>query len=251
MMSNAFAIAETGMKAFQAHVDTIANNVANSRTPGFKSARVEFHELLEAAPAAPGPAALPAMLGVAARTRTADFSAGHLLPSTSELDIAIDGPGFIPVLAPDGTRAYSRGGALHVTDSGTLALAGGELEPRIYVPAGGGALHISAEGVVAARTAQGLQEVGRISLAQFPDPGALRLLGNGLAAPAEGAGPPTIGAAGREGAGRIVQQSLEDSNVDVTRELVSLMAAQRAYALNAKVLQAADGLVASANELMK
>lgn len=247
-MSNAFAIAETGMKAFQLHVDTIANNVANSKTPGFKALRVDFRELMQE----PASAAMRAVAGVNGRHAVADFAAGALVPSTSQFDVAIDGAGFISALAADGGRVFSRGGSLKVSDGGVLMLAdGAELDPRIIVPANASEIRIDAHGQVAVRSANGWRDAGRIALAQFANPEGLQAIGNGLYAASEASGNAMTVVAGSDGIGRIAQYRSEDSNVDLTSQLVALMAAQRAFSLNAKVLQAADGLMGAANELMK
>ena len=268
-MNDALYIAATGMQTQQLAVDTISNNLANAQTPGFKSGRVNFQELMyrdvaahdqasHAANARPGiddvpSAGLEQGSGVGVASMFKDFTAGVVATSGGAMNIAIKGDGFLEVQAADGSTAYWRGGLLQVNAEGWLATAQGQvLKPQIRVDAKAGDLVIGADGTVSIRKKVAADvEVGQLSLQVFSNPAGLRPLGDALyqASPASGDASPVR--ASDAGAGQLVQGGVEQSNVNLVDEMVNLMMAQRAYEMNVKVIQAADEMVGMSNNLRK
>jgi flagellar basal-body rod protein FlgG len=252
-MNDSLYIAATGMQAQQLAIDSIANNLANVSTTGFKKGRVAFQEMMQADPAA---AARPAAagLGIAVASVTRDFTPGALAQTGSQMDLAIDGAGFIEVALADGSRAYTRGGTLSVSADSYLATADGHLlKPSIHIPAGASAIRIAADGKVSIQTGTGTAptEVGQIELSHFTNPGALNALAGGLYTPTEASGEAMLAKAGSAGLGQLVQGSLENSNVSLTDEMVTLVVAQRAYEMSSKVIQASDELMSLTNNLRR
>lgn len=264
-MLDALQIAATGMQAQQLHVDTIANNLANTSTPAFKRARVVFHDLVSrglpppsgAAGTAAGDDVAPAagqVQGVGVTSVLRQFEQGELRRTDNPLDLAIQGEGFLEVLLADGSRAYSRGGSLKVNADGLLALASGPvLSRQITLPEGASGLAIEADGRVQARPqgAAKALEYGQIELVRFASPTALVALGDGLYRASAESGEPIGGRMADEPASLLRQGHLEASNVKLVDEMVGLMVAQRAYEASVKVAQAADEMLAMVNGLRK
>lgn len=267
-MFDALSIGATGMQAQQLNVDTIANNLANVDTPGYKKGRVSFTDLMateaqnvlqdvasDVSPAG-APLAVAPMLGGGvgiARVGQA-FDAGELRQTGSPLDVAIRGDGFLTVTLADGSRAFTRGGTLHVNADGLLVTQAGQvLSPSITVPANATSVAIAADGHVsiAVPTQTGPVNAGQLDLVRFSDPTALTSLGNGLYRATEGSGEPIVGKAGADGIGTLAQGYIEASNVKMVDEMVNLMVAQRAYEANVKVVQASDDMLGMINNLRK
>lgn len=257
-MNDALYVAATGLFAHQSNVETIANNVANLGTTGFKKSRVVFQDLLsQAATTTTATGAAPQAqhgVGVSAAQVARSFDAGELRQTDSPLDLAIQGDGFIEVL-PSGSTALTRGGTLHVGPDGNLATAEGyALKAGIAVPHDARQLTISRTGAVTAlggADGKKAQDLGSIELVLCPNPQDLTPLGGGLyKAPDEGARLVAV-QPGEEGAGTLAQGFLEASNVKMADEMVSLMMAQRAYEMSAKVMQAADEMLGISNNLRR
>jgi len=265
-MQDALQIAATGMQAQQLHVDTIANNLANVNTTGFKRARVSFHDLVTrvADASVAGTASTPAAraldaaqhagVGVGVASVARQFDGGELRRTESMYDLAIAGEGFIEVAMPDGTRAFTRGGTLRVNADGLLATgAGHALAGAIAVPEGTESLLVDAEGRVQGRLHGQSRPVdlGMLNLVRFMAPGALSVAGDGLYRPTEQSGEPIGGRAGEHGLGTFKQAHLEGSNVKMVDEMVGLMVAQRAYEASVNVARAADEMLGMVNNLRK
>ena len=256
-MNDALYIAATGMQAQQQNVDTIANNLANVTTPGFKAGRVNFTDLVardmqRAQGALGSDSTRGAGVGVAFMARLA--SQGELKRTEVPLDLAINGAGYIELSGPDGNALYSRGGSMLVNKDGLLTDAqGNPLKPSIHVGSDVRQLTIAADGRVMVRsgTQSTASEVGRIELATFSDPTALTSLGNNLYQASERSGEATSAMPGEQGGGTLVQGALEASNVKLVDEMVNLMAAQRAYEMNVKVIQASDEMLGMSNNLRR
>jgi flagellar basal-body rod protein FlgG len=257
-MNDALYIAATGMKAQNAQVDTIANNVANVNTAGFKRSTVRFGDLVTAGisqagfeTAAPSPASLMAGVAIAATQRS--FVPGEMRPTNDAMTVAIQGAGFLEFMLPDGTAAFARGGRLEVNAEGLLALANGPvLRQRLAVGADVREIAIADDGEVRATDATGRTwSVGRLDLTMFSNPSALTPLGDGLYRGVAGAGEPVVAHPTEGGAGRMRQGYQEASNVNLMDEMVQLMVAQRAYEMNVKVIQAADEIAGLTNSLRK
>jgi flagellar basal-body rod protein FlgG len=252
-MNDSLYIAATGMQAQQLNIDSVANNLANVTTTGFKKSQVSFRELMQAAPAQGGAAqAGNAGLGISASTAVRDFTAGALTRTNAKMDLAVDGSGFIGVTLPDGTHAYSRGGTLRVSEDSYLATGSGYvLSPSIHIPEGATSITIAADGKVSVQTAARAEpvEVGQIELANFANATALKGAGSGVYVPTEGSGDAIFGKPGSRGFGTLAQGALEASNVSMVDEMVTLMIAQRAYEMSSKVIQASDEIMALTNKL--
>jgi flagellar basal-body rod protein FlgG len=261
-MQDALQIAATGMQAQQLHVDTIANNLANVATTGFKRAKVSFHDLVtrvadasisNTAPAGAAPMGQTG-IGVSVASVSRQFDGGELRKTDSMYDLAIAGDGFVEVSMPDGTRAFTRGGVLRVNADGLLATGSGQpLAGAIAVPDNLETLLIDSEGRVQAKVRGQSHPVdlGTLSLARFMAPGALAVGGDGLYRATEQSGEAIGGRAGEDGVGVFRQGHLEGSNVKMVDEMVGLMVAQRAYEASVNVARAADEMLGMVNNLRK
>lgn len=259
-MNDSLYIAATGMHMQQKSVDTIANNLANVNTPGFKKGRVSFEDMVYRDLARAGGAetqGAPSLWrggGVNIAALSQVFAPGELKKTAAPLDLAIQGDGFIEVAMPDGSLAYSRGGSLTVDKDGFLATSEGHaLKPSIHVGVEAKDLTINADGRVLVRGAgqEDAAEVGRVELVQFSDISGLVALGGSLYQPSAKSGDAIYGRAGENGFGTLAQGFIEASNVKLIEEMVDLMVAQRAYESSVKVIQASDEMLAMSNNLRK
>jgi flagellar basal-body rod protein FlgG len=261
-MNNALYIAATGMQTQQLAVDTIANNMANASTPGFKGGRVNFQELMYRDATAPLAAAaieqqpgLPvdqgSGVGVASLLR--NFAPGALSATDNPMDLAVKGDGFLEVQMADGSTAYWRGGTLQVTSDGWLATAQGQvLKPQIRVDGDVSGLAIGTDGEVTAHKSNGQAlTLGQLQLRVFPNPTGLHPLGSALFQATEASGDPLTVDAADGSTSALAQGYAEQSNVNLVDEMVNLMMAQRAYEMNVKVIQAADEMVGMSNNLRR
>ncbi len=261
-MNDSLYIAATGMQAQQLNVNTIANNLTNVNTPGFKKGRVLFQDLVyrelnrsTAIDDAQGSAGVSQGTGVGIASLAKLFTAGDLTKTDSPFDVAIQGVGFFEVTLPDGTHAYTRGGTLHVNRDGFLATADDNpLKPNVHIGTGDvREISINADGKVFVRAGGQTQasEVARIELVNFADPSGLTSLGNNLYRPSDKSGDAIYGRPGEDGYGTISQGYVEASNVKLVEEMVNLMTAQRAYEMSVKVIQASDEMLGMSNNLRK
>ena len=249
------------MQSQQLNLDVIANNLANVNTTGFKKSKIEFQDLLYQTSRAPGAEQgagnqLPTGIQIGHGSRpvaTAKiFTSGELTQTGERLDVAIQGDGFFEVQLPDGSRAYTRDGALklasdgRVTTSDGLVLQGG-FQP---IPTGTTNITISAGGDVTTSGANGAQTF-RVNLARFANPAGLESMGRNLFRETAASGTAEVGNAGENGFGTLAQGYLEMSNVKVVEEMVNLIVAQRAYEVNAKSVQAADEMMQLSNNLRR
>ena len=256
-MNNAFYIGATGLEAQQRALDVVANNIANVNTSGYKRSQAQFSALVGAPrdpldPAADDAPASPALLGVSVDASPLDFTQGQLSQTGRPMDVAISGAGFIDLLGPGGQTLLWRGGTLQVNSDGFLAAANGmALKTPISVPTGTTSLTIGLDGTVLATSGAGsTKSIGQIEIVQDKDPGTLSAVTGGLFQPAN-TNDLVTSAPGEDGAGSIVQGSLESSNVNLSNEMVTLLLMQRAYAANAQVVQAGDQLMSIANSLRR
>ncbi len=266
-MFDALYIGATSMQAQQLNVDTIANNLANVNTPGFKKARVSFTDLMmrEAARVQPGSPGgdgeagplgtiprLGAGVGVANVAKL--FDVGDLKQTGSAFDVAIFGDGFLEVVTPDGSRTFTRGGTLKLNPDGMLVTQSGQpLKPGITVPAQATGITITADGRVLIGLPNQSEpvEAGQLELVRFANPSLLIAQGDNLYRASDASGEPISGKPGREGMGALAQGYLEGSNVKMVEEMVNLMVAQRAYEASVKVVQASDEMLGMVNNLRK
>ncbi len=262
-MIKAMRTAATGMQAQQLNVDTIANNLANVNTTGFKKSRVEFQDILyqklrSAGGATMGEAVSPTNLEVGFGTQPVStqrlFSEGNITPTGNALDVCIEGDGFFQISMPDGTIAYTRDGAFKLSGDGKIVTSDGfYLYPEIAVP--GDAMQI-AIGIDGRMTVQIVgetepQEIGQLELVKFINPAGLEAMGHNLFKQTSASGEPTVGMPTQEGLGKISQGTLELSNVEVVEEMVNMIIAQRAYEINSKAIQTSDDMSGIANNLKR
>jgi len=254
-------IAKTGMEGQQTKLDSIANNLANVSTNGYKRAGVVFEDLmyqnLRTAGAASSeqsqlPTGLQVGLGTRVAASTRNFSQGSLQQTGGNLDVAIKGQGFFQIQLPDGTTAYTRDGAFQVDANGQLVTSAGfAVQPGITIPANVTSVTIAADGTVNATTSGQVapQSLGQLQLASFVNPAGLDPRGGNMFAETEASGTPNVGAPGSDALGGLQQGVLEGSNVNVVEELVSMIATQRAYEINSKAIQTSDQMLQRLGQL--
>jgi flagellar basal-body rod protein FlgG len=252
--------AATGMEAQQLNLNTIANNLANVNTPGFKRSKIEFQDLLYQKPRASGADAgggniVPTGTEVGNGTRVAStakvFTQGQLTNTGESLDIALQGDGFFEVQKPDGTIAYTRDGAFKLNAQGAVVTTDGMpvLSGFQAVPAGG-SLTIAQNGQVSVQSASGTQSY-RLTLSRFANPAGLQSLGGNLYAETAASGTPETGNPGEQGFASTVQGYIENSNVNIVEEMVNLITAQRAYEINSKSIQASDEMLQNVSNMKR
>ena len=254
-------IARTGLDAQQTSMDVIANNLANVSTNGFKRARPIFEDLLYQTLRQPGaqssqstkiPSGLQLGVGVRPVSTARIHVQGALQRTGNDLDVAIDGAGFLEILLPDGTTAYTRDGSFHKDDQGQIVTSSGyPLQPSITIPSNTTSLTISKDGVVSVTQAGSTAstQIGTLQLATFINVGGLLSVGENLFLETASSGAPTPNTPGLNGAGILNQHYVEASNVNVAEELVSMIQTQRAYELNSKVVSTSDQMLARLTQL--
>jgi flagellar basal-body rod protein FlgG len=247
-------ISKTGVQAQDAKLQAIANNLANVNTVGFKRDRVVFEDLHYQVDAQPGAQSADntvsngVQLGNGTRLVGTQkvFTNGSLQTTSQQLDVAISGNGFLQVRRPNGDAAFTRAGQLQLDANGTLVNAQGlPLVPQITVPNNATAITIAENGTVSA-TIPGQSaptELGALTLTSFVNPTGLLALGENLFQETAASGAPNEGRPGDGALGKLKQGSLEGSNVQVVEEMVDMIAAQRTYEMNTKVLSAADNML--------
>lgn len=254
-MHAALYVSKTGLSAQDRQLTTISNNLANTSTIGFKRDRAIFEDLLYQNQRQPGSqqtqeTQLPSglQLGVGARVVATqkEFTQGTLQVTEQSLDVAIDGHGFLQVLQPDGTIAYTRNGQLQINGEGQIVNADGFLlEPAIIVPEGVNKITIGTDGNVNAFAPGNAQpqQLGNITLVDFVNHSGLQAIGGNLFVETVASGNPIEGTPGENGLGVIKQYMLENSNVDIVEEMVNMITTQRAYEMNSKVVSTADQML--------
>lgn len=253
--------AATGMEAQQAQIDTIANNIANVATTGFKRSRAEFQDLFYETLRAPGAtttdgAVLPTGVqvghGVQLAAVNTIFTTGDRLNTGNALDMAIDGAGFFQVQRPSGETVYTRDGTFKLDGDGNVVTAlGYQLIPNIVVPPDALSITILPDGTVTAEQAgtSSPLNLGQIELARFTNPAGMRMVGGNHYEATEASGDPETGLPNQNGFGGVASGFLEGSNVQVAEELVQMILAQRAFEVNSRVIQAGDEMLRIASQL--
>jgi flagellar basal-body rod protein FlgG len=247
-------ISKTGVQAQDAKLQAIANNLANVNTVGFKRDRVVFEDLFYQVDKQPGAQTADNTVsngvqlgnGVAVVGTQKLFTNGSIQTTGQSLDVAITGNGFIQVRRPDGEPAYTRAGQLQIDSNGVLVNAQGlPLVPQITVPNNATAITIGENGVVSASVPGSVAptQLGQLTLTTFVNPAGLQALGENLFQETAASGTPNEGKAGDGAFGKFKQGALEGSNVQVVEEMVDMIAAQRTYEMNTKVLSAADNML--------
>ncbi|UGQ28860.1 flagellar hook-basal body protein [Acinetobacter calcoaceticus] len=251
-MIDAISIANSGLAANQKWLDTISSNISNMQTMGYKKESAQFSNLI--ATNNINNAISQQGIGVSLENTYTDFKNGDVQTTNQPYDFAIQGKGFFEVEQPDGSLAYTRIGQFHVNAEGQLALANGQvLTADIRIPADVERVNLAADGTLSGKvigTGEEL-ELGKIELVNFNNDSQLKKMGNGLYLPTQLSGEPQYGEMNTEGMGTVLQGHLEMSNVDLVSEISNLIMAQRAYQLNARVLQAGDQIMETINNLRR
>ncbi len=248
-------IAKTGLTAQQTRMQVISNNLANVNTTGFKKDRAVFEDLLYQNIVRAGgrtdansisPTGL--LLGTGTRVMATEklHIQGNMITTENALDVAVTGDGYLAIQQADGTVAYTRDGSFKLSAEGQLVTAGGEgLVPAINIPQNTASITIGRDGTVTAELANGggAAEVGQIQLTRFVNNAGLQAMGRNLMSATQASGDPIISIPGEDGAGMLMQGTLEASNVNVVEEMVNMIETQRAYEVNSKAIAAADGML--------
>lgn len=249
-------IAKTGLEAQQTNLDVISNNLANVNTTGFKRSRPVFEDLMYQTLRQPGAQVgdanqLPTglQLGTGVRTAATEriHSQGALNNTGNSLDVAIQGRGYFEVEMPDGTLAYTRNGQLQLDQNGQLVTAGGyPLQPPINIPENALQIEVARDGTVSVTQPGAVGqsiEVGQLQLATFVNTSGLQSMGENLYVETDSSGPANLLQPSMDGAGLVLQNYTETSNVNVAEELVNMITAQRAYEMNSKAVQTSDQML--------
>ena len=258
----ALKIAATGMSAQQLRVETISNNLANMNTTAYNARRAEFADLhyqqvsragtVNASDGTVLPTGVQVGLGVRPAAISVHLSQGPMQETNNDLDVAIDGKGYLEVTLPSGQTAYTRDGALKQSGEGLIVTSDGyTVSPEITIPDDARSISINAEGEVYAyfdETAEG-QILGQLTLAGFSNPKGLEAIGSNLFTETEASGAPLVATAGEDGLGTLRQGYLEASSVDAMREVTELIEAQRGYEMNAKVISAVDQMMGATTQV--
>lgn len=258
----ALQIAATGMAAQQMRVEVISNNLSNMSTTGYNTRRAEFADLHYQQVARAGainatdgtvlPTGVQLGLGVRPASVSVSLQQGALSQTDGDLDIAIEGNGFLEVRLPSGQAAFTRDGALKRNAEGLIVTSDGfAVEPEIVIPDDARSLSINPNGEVFGyfNNRVDAQLLGQLTLANFSNAKGLEAIGSNLFTETEASGPALSGTAGNDGLGTIRHGYLEESSVDAVREITELIEAQRGYELNAKVITAADEMLAATTQV--
>lgn len=258
-MNQSLWIAKTGLDAQQTKMSVISNNLANASTTGYKRSRAVFEDLLYQNQRQPGaqssqdslyPTGM--MIGTGVRTVATEklFSQGSMTQTQNPLDVGIDGKGFLQVLMPDGSMAYTRDGELQVDNQGQLVNASGyAIQPSMTIPVEAQSITIGTDGTVSVRLpgATATTQVGQIQLVDFINPAGLQPVGGNLYIESSASGTAQSGTPGTSGMGTLIQGYVEGSNVNVVEELVSMIETQRAYEMNSKAISTSDQMLQFVN----
>lgn len=254
----ALNIAATGMAAQNMRVEVISHNLANMSTTAYNARRAEFSDLHYQQVQRPGtinsaegtvlPAGVQLGLGVRAAAVSMQVAQGSLAETGGALDIAIEGQGYLEITLPNGEPAYTRDGALKRNGDGLVVTSDGfTVVPDITIPEEAREISINAAGEVWVYFDDQVeaQLLGQFGLVTFSNEKGLEAIGSNLYRETEASGQANVGDAGEDGRGTFRQGYLENSSVDAVREITGLIEAQRGYELNAKVITAADQMLAA------
>ncbi len=258
----ALQIAASGMSAQQMKVDVVANNLANMSTTGYNARRADFADLHYQQIAKPGsitaedgsmmPTGIQLGLGVRPAAVSVVLQQGSLSQTNGDLDVAIEGRGYLEVTLPSGASAYTRDGGLKRSADGLIVTSEGyAVAPGITIPNDAVSVAINADGEVYANFVDQVQPqlLGQFNLVGFTNEKGLEATGSNLFLESPASGAPLVSTPGIDGLGTLRQGYLEDSSVDAVREVSELIKAQRGYELNAKVITAADQMLSATTQV--
>jgi flagellar basal-body rod protein FlgG len=262
-MLRALYTAASGMEAQQLNIDTIAHNLANINTSGFKLRRAQFQDLLYQNMRQAGasntstteiPVGLQIGLGTKPVATAMDFSQGDFAATNNPLDIVIQGQGFFQIRQTNGQIAYTRNGSFHLNRDGNLVTSEGDLlDPQITIPLDQLSITVGSDGTVSVLQAGQTQpqQIGKIEIANFQNPAGLQNMGKNLFLPTQASGDAVPGTPGENGLGTLLSGFTEQSNVSVVEEMVNMIVSQRAYEANSKVIRTADDMFSQANNVAR
>jgi flagellar basal-body rod protein FlgG len=248
-------ISKTGLDAQQTKMSTIANNLANVGTTGFKRGRAIFEDLIyqnvrQVGSQSSQDTLLPSGLQIGTGTRVVAteklFTQGNLTKTDNALDIAIQGRGFFEILLPDGTQGFTRDGSFQINDQGIMVTSAGyQLQPPITIPQDALSVTIANDGTVSVQQpgTPNAAQVGLVQLTDFINPAGLQARGENLFLQSGASGAPQPGNPGLNGLGTLSQGYVESSNVNVVEELVNMIETQRAYEMNSRAISTADQML--------
>ncbi|EGY01434.1 flagellar basal body distal rod protein - FlgG [Nitrospirillum viridazoti Y2] len=252
------SIAATGMQAQQTNVEVISNNIANMTTTGFKRQRAEFQDLLYqnmrrvGSNSSDAGTIVPTGIQIGAGVKTAAVyrinEQGNITTTGNSLDLAINGNGFFQVTLPSGQIAYTRAGSFSLNANSQVVTSDGYLlNPGFTLPQNAVDISVDASGQVQAKIDGQVNPaiVGQLTLANFPNAAGLEAIGDNLLLETPASGQPVTAVPGSTGFGRITQNALETSNVNVVTEITNLIQAQRAYEMNSRVVTTTDQMLQS------
>jgi flagellar basal-body rod protein FlgG len=254
--------AATGMESQQLNLNTIANNLANVNTPGFKRSKIEFQDLLYQKPSkASGtdsgggnltPTGVEVGNGARVSATSKVFTQGQLTSTGEKLDLAIQGDGFFEVQRADGTVGYTRDGSFKLNAQGTVVTSDGlpVLSGFQAIPTGTSAVTIAENGTVTLQSPNGSTSF-RLTLTRFANPAGLRSMGGNIYEETPASGTPESGQPAEQSFGSIMQGYTEGSNVNIVEEMVNLIIAQRAYEINSKSIQTSDEMLQNVANMKK
>jgi flagellar basal-body rod protein FlgG len=259
---NALQIAASGMSAQQMKVDVVSNNLANMSTTGYNARRADFADLMYQQVQKPGtissengtmlPTGVQMGMGVRPSSVSVILQQGALGQTGGDLDLAVDGKGYMEVTLPSGAIAYTRDGALKRTADGLIVTSDGyQVNPGITIPSDATNIAINPNGEVYAYFEGKINPtlLGQFSLATFTNEKGLEATGSNLFLESPASGPAIEGTPGTSGFGLLRQGYLEDSSVDAVHEITELIKAQRGYELNAKVITAVDEMMSTTTQV--
>ena len=243
------------------NLNTIANNLANVNTTGFKKNKIEFQDMLYEKKRAVGaeegagnlvPAGVEVGNGSRVSSTAKIYTQGQVTQTGEKMDVAIQGDGFFEVQRPDGTTAYTRDGGLKIASDGRVVTNDGLplLSGFQPIPVDAQNVSISTNGQVTVQTPGGSQNF-QVQLVRFNNPAGLRSVGGNLLEETPSSGTPTLGNPAEAGFGSLLQSYLETSNVNVAEEMVNMILAQRAYEVNSKAIQTSDQMMELTNNIKR
>jgi flagellar basal-body rod protein FlgG len=260
----ALYIASTGMAAQERNVEVISNNIANMRTTGYKRQRVEFQDLLyqqlrrAGAQTSDQGTQVPVGVEIGSGVKTAAtariMSQGTVTSTENDLDLAVSGEGYFAIQLPDGRTGYTRDGSFDRDSTGQLVnIDGYAVQPGITIPDTANTVSISADGIVQAYIGSETTptQLGQLQLYRFANKQGLEAIGENNFVETAASGAAQAGTPNAEGMGKVQQGYLEEANVNSVTEIADLIAAQRAYEMNAKVVSAADQMMQSTTGMFR
>ena len=265
-----FLTSLSGLKAAQSDLSVVSNNIANSNSTGFKKSRAQFGDLFAASPTQA--TKMIAGQGVQLQGITQQFTQGTLESTDRTLDLAVAGEGFFTVKSPSSTEAitYTRNGSFSVNNNREVVDATGNIIQMLPVDANGDVtsnssgdltslvlpetdpndpnavlanVAVGSNGVITATFSNGNQQaLGSLAMASFTAVEGLRPVGDAHWQATGTSGLAALSQAGTGPLGTVRSGSLETANIDITEELVSLIAAQRNFQANAQAIETANNM---------